>query len=339
MKYLIIIFSFLLFIPSTFAYIVSHEQLTQEILSFQVNAQLNVNKETRNIQLHLKNRTISENIFLTNNLDTYLKRINPNTVYNFEILIEKQGKIKLNIINIHKSKTALKDNFQNLAKNIREFQKLNEKREFFRSFLHGEGGYETFVIRDLPFFSQAPLGTDDNWSIHDESCEEAALLLNHYNTQSITFSAEKMDQDIQNMNTYEIKNWISVDKYSKRFKKNFLRDLTNPNEMYDLLWKQYLGYREDQILMLQNPTIKDIELLVQNENILTVPMKYNNTLRNKYIRAEKTFHILNIVGYNSENFYTQDPGTKNWAYLPYPKNMLFASIVENGNYVIVLKKQ
>ncbi len=339
MKYLITIFSFLLLTPNTFAYIISHEQLIQEIPSFRVNAQLGVNEETKNIQFYLENKTISENIGLANNLSTYLKRINPNTVYNFELLIEKQEKTKLNIINIRKSRTGVKDNFQYLAKNIREFQKLNEKREFFRSFLHGESGYETFIIRDLPFFAQAPLGTDENWSIHDESCEEAALLLNHYITQQIPFTAERMDRDIQVMNEYQKRNGISEDKYSKRFKKNFLRDLTDPNEMYNMLGKQYLGYRENQILMLQNPTIEDIELLIQNGNILTAPMKYTDTLRNKYIRAGKTFHILNIVGYDNENFYTQDPGTKNGAYLPYPKNLLFASIIENGNYAIALKKQ
>lgn len=339
MKYIIALFSCILLTPSTLAYVISHEELTREMPSFRVNAQLDINEETKNLQFHLENKTISENIKLTNNLSAYLKKINPNTVYNFELLIEKKEKTKLNIVNIRKSRTGTKDNFQYLAKNIREFQKLNEKKEFFRSFLHGESGYGTYIIRSLPFFAQAPLGTDENWSIHDESCEEAALLLNHYHTQKIPFTAEKMDSDIQVMNDYQRRIGISEDKYSKRFNKNFLRDLTDPNEMYDMLGKQYLGYRENQILMLQNPTIEDIELLIQNGNILTAPMKYTDTLRNKYIRAGKTFHILNIVGYDNKNFYTQDPGTKNGAYLPYPKNLLFASIVENGNYVIALKKQ
>jgi hypothetical protein len=68
-------------------------------------------------------------------------------------------------------------------------------------------------------------------------------------------------------------------------------------------------------------------------------MKYTKELRNDFIRPGKTFHIIDIVGYTPDTFITLDPGTKNGRYLSYPKEQLFKSIQENGNYFIALKKK
>jgi len=222
---------------------------------------------------------------------------------------------------------------------LREFQKNQKIQRFYDSFLSSTDIPQNYTIPNLPFHPQAPLTTDENWSIHEESCEEAALLLNHYITNNIAFDPDKMNVDIIAMNDFQKTHGIAEDKYSERYKKYFLKDLTNPYEMYSLLGMDYLGYTNTTILMVRKPTIENIQAFVANNHVLTVPMKYTKDLRNKFIRTEKTFHIINIVGYTNDEFITLDPGTKNGRYLAYPKQKLYESIQQNGDYFIALKKR
>ena len=101
----------------------------------------------------------------------------------------------------------------------------------------------------------------------------------------------------------------------------------------------YLGYTDENILMVRNPTITTIERFVTSNHLLTVPMKYTSELRNKFIRTGRSFHVVNIVGYTPTTFITLDPGTKNGGYLSYPKDQLFKSIQENGDYFIALRSR
>ena len=118
---------------------------------------------------------------------------------------------------------------------MRSFQRNEKIRRFYESFIAHNDAPGFYAIPNLPFSPQAPLATEENWSIHEESCEEAAILLNHYITNKIPFTPEKMNTDIIAMNDFQLHHGIPEDKYSPRYKKYFLRDLTDPYEIYSLL--------------------------------------------------------------------------------------------------------
>jgi hypothetical protein len=138
------------------------------------------------------------------------------------------------------SSTGTLDTFLGTQNMLREFQKRAFLKNYFDSFLPTNDFGTSYFIPDLPFYPQAPLKTKENWSIHEESCEEAAILLNSYITNKESFTPEKMNDDIIAMNEFQIRNGIAEDKFSERYKKYFLRDLVNPDEMYNLLGKKYL---------------------------------------------------------------------------------------------------
>lgn len=319
------------------AYEVDSAQKVQNTLI--THAHLAINKEKRRLELTFRDKIITSNIGIKKSAIRQAKEANDASGSKITLQIKNlpDGTTGIEILAIASYSGEL-DSFRATSELLRVFQKNQERRNFYDSFLRTYDIPETYNIPGLPFYPQAPLLDKANWRINEESCEEAALLLNYYITNHITFDPEKMNADILSMNDFEVASGISQDKYSERYNTYFLRDLTDPYEMYDLLGKKYLKYPDEKILMVKNPSFEEIQTFVRNNVILTIPMKYTKVLRNKYIRAGKTFHILNIVGYTPDSFITLDPGTKNGRYLAYPKELLYRSMQENGNYFIAIKK-
>jgi len=303
------------------------------------SAKLNLDPTNKTISLQFSDKTLSGSIVIEKSLISKIRGLNATQNHLFSFRPEKTNdkKTLLRIVSVG-GQTNSQDVFWTISSPLRTWQNNEEKKKFYSSFLSSLDIRINYSIPNLPFYPQAPFATLENWEIHEESCEEAAILLNHYITQRIWFDAGKMNQDILAANDFELQNGIIADKYSSRYNKYYLRDLTNPSEMYGLLGQNFLHYPDDKILLFTNPSIFDIERFIANKHILTVPMRYTKTFRNQYIRSGKSFHIVNIVGYDEQNFITLDPGTKNGKYLAYPKSLLFSSIQENGNYFIALKK-
>lgn len=328
----------LLIIPSLNAYEIRQPMNTN--YSRTIKTHLIINREKRRLELEFRNKYLDTHINIKKTAIRWAIQTKDAPVVRITLSPETQasGNTTLQIENIQ-SESGEIDSFRSIETMLREYQKDLSLKKFYESFIASYDIPSEYTIPDLPFHPQAPLLSKENWEIHEESCEEAGILLNHYITNGIVFSPEKMNADIIAMNEFQKNQWIPEDKYSKRYNKYFLRDLTNPEEMYDLLGKKYLWYTDETILMVKNPSITNIEQFVRSNHVLTIPMKYTSELRNKYIRAEKTFHIMNIVWYTDTQFITLDPGTKNGRYLAYPKNQLFESLQNNGNYFIALKKK
>ncbi len=163
---------------------------------------------------------------------------------------------------------------------------------------------------DVPFIVQSPLGVWD--ALHEDSCEEATLLMYNYfrnNLQSST--PENYDAEIKELDSYEANNGydpsITLEQLAALAQTRF-DNLTSPRIESDITVQQ-----------IKNELIKG--------NPVIIPA-YGKALNNpNFKNGGPNYHMLLIIGYNSDGFITNDPGTKNGKDYLYP----FDTII-NGDH-------
>ncbi len=193
------------------------------------------------------------------------------------------------------------------------------------------------LIQNINFTAQAPLGTKDNWWKNYESCEEASLMMSHFNINSINFDKYSADKEIDAMNDYqEFKIWIERNKvHNVESGKLYLRDITI-NEIHDLA-KSYYGYNDNNSHIISNPTLETVKYLLSNDFIIIVP-SYTKTLWNpNFNLLTNSYHVIDLVWYDEQNFITFDPGTSKWAFYKYPFQNVLKWIQENWDNILVLE--
>lgn len=172
----------------------------------------------------------------------------------------------------------------------------------------------SYSIANFPFQSQAPLA---NWDeLHDEACEEAALILvNSYLTDQ-SLSAEKMDQEILKMVDWEIKNWGSH------------KDLTI-QETAELAAN---FYQLENTQIKNNINIEDIKKEVAQNHPVIIPTA-GRLLGNPYFRSPgPIYHMLVVIGYDNSTIIVQDIGTRRGDHYRYNEQVLFNAIHDwNGS--------
>ena len=203
-----------------------------------------------------------------------------------------------------------------------------------------EYSYDTsYLIKNIKFTAQAPLQTKDNWWKNYESCEEAALLMSHFNINEIYFDKYAASKEIDKINDYqETKLWIPRNKvHNKESGKLYLRDI-NINEIHDLA-KVYYKYTDENSHVFTSPSIETIKYLLSKNFILIVP-SYTKTLNNpNYNLLTNSYHVINVVWYDESNFITFDPGTSKWAFYKYPYANVIKWIQENWDNILVLNEK
>ena len=148
------------------------------------------------------------------------------------------------------------------------------------------------AILSVPYTAQAPYA---NWNIHEESCEEAALLMAHYYlTGSLVniIPPSTANQELINMVTWEKTN------YGRE------KDLN----MYEIgkLAGDYYGYKYQ---VAEDVTADNIKQAISDGNPVMVPV-ITHALANPHYGPNPTYHILVIKGYNAKGVITNDAGVK-----------------------------
>lgn len=193
------------------------------------------------------------------------------------------------------------------------------------------------VLLDVPFTSQAPFG---NWdSVHEETCEEAALLMAAWYAENK--SGEKAGG------------------YSNRIPPQTAED--SLMEIVD--WeKQILGHFEDttaeeslriakeklnlnQVSMTTDVTAQKIKQALSNGQVIVLPTA-GRLLNNPYFTAPgPPYHMIVVRGYSSKGFVTHDPGTRHGESYVYSEKVLMNAIhdwtgsadtIEQGRKVMIL---
>jgi len=187
----------------------------------------------------------------------------------------------------------------------------------------------SYKIDNVPFQPQAPFA---NWDqLHDEACEEASIVIAKYYLEGKSLSAEEMDQEIIQMVDWEIKNWGSH------------KDLTVAESVE--LGKSYYGLNGLETKTINS--VDDIKYEISQNHLVIVPAA-GRLLGNPYYRSPgPIYHMLIVMGYNSNIIITNDIGTRRGENYEYAENIFYNAIhdwngspenIEGGQKVMIVIK-
>lgn len=186
------------------------------------------------------------------------------------------------------------------------------------------------VLLSIPFTVQAPYA---NWAVHEQSCEEAALLMYHYFTDGVTsfggstvIPPDSAVKDIVDMKNWQVKNYGAEPDLSI--------------EQFADFAKSYYGL-DSKII---DATGEEIKKELSGGNPVIVPAT-TKSLENPFFPAgSNVYHYLLIKGYNQNGIITNDPGTKRGEGYFYTWDILTQTLsaqkafVDQGSVAIVLYK-
>lgn len=167
-------------------------------------------------------------------------------------------------------------------------------------------------VLDIPFVCQAPFGEWDN-PIYQDGCEEATALMVVYWALGKDLSKEIAGQEIKAMADYQEENF-------GEYRDTAVRDTV------ERIIKGYFGY--EQVEMKRISIVEDIIEEIEKGRAVIVPA--NGQLLNNpyYTPPGPQRHNLVIRGYDADTdeFITNDGGTKRGELYRYPKDVLFNAI-------------
>ena len=188
----------------------------------------------------------------------------------------------------------------------------------------------TAVIPDnfdliVPYTVQAPYA---NWKVHEESCEEAALLMAHQYLQGARADIDPAtaDREIRAQKAWQIKNWGAE------------RDLSI-QKIGDLA-QAYYG---DQSKLIPEISVNQIKAEISAGRPVLVPVM-TQSLKNSHYSPGNVYHILLIKGYDSNGVITNDAGVKEGKDWHYSWDILWSAVdsantkINQGRTGVVLIK-
>jgi len=172
----------------------------------------------------------------------------------------------------------------------------------------------SYLVKNFPFQPQAPFA---NWDeLHDEACEEAAVILvEWWNDNKSSISAQTMDEEILKMVDWQVKNWGAH------------KDLT-VEETAELAQ----GFYGLQLTPKYGIDIDDIKKEVSQGHPVIVPTA-GRLLGNPYFRQPgPIYHMLVVIGFEGNKIIVQDIGTKRGEHYTYSEKVLYNAIHDwNGS--------
>lgn len=167
---------------------------------------------------------------------------------------------------------------------------------------------EKFTLQ-MPFYSQAPLSKWD--AFHEDMCEEASLLNAALYLEDKKITKSDFEAELQKMKKSEEKEigeWKSTTVGQiKKFADAYFTDKLN-NKIID------------------NPTAEDIEAAVANGNPVIVPLAGRDIGNPNFTPPGPVYHMLVVKGYDSQNFITNDVGTRKGDSYTYKKEVIMKSM-------------
>lgn len=148
----------------------------------------------------------------------------------------------------------------------------------------------THILLDVPFTPQAP---DANWdALHEEACEEASLLqvVAYYKKWDLT--KERAEQEIQDLTAWEKENGYSDD--------------ITATELADIARTRYSLHAT----VSTDVTQQSIEKALIDGTPVIVPLHGQDIGNPYYTQPGPPYHMLTIVGFDSNEVITNDVGTK-----------------------------
>lgn len=176
----------------------------------------------------------------------------------------------------------------------------------------------------VPFICQAPFA---NWSIHEDSCEEAAILMAHAYIEGQVLTPEYADKELLAMRQWQREHYGQEKDMSCSEAVQFVRD--------------YYGYKNSR--SFNNITSWDIKRQIVQGNLVIVPVM-THSLLNPHYGPKNVYHFVLIKGYNSQGVITNDAGIKEGENYFYPWEVIFSAIdaqtpkMGQGRTMFIMKK-
>lgn len=170
------------------------------------------------------------------------------------------------------------------------------------------------LISGVPFTSQAPSG---EWSdpLQENGCEEAATLMAVYWARDLQLDKLTAKKEILAMGNYELKNYgEAVD--------------TDTTDTLNRLFIGYFGYEQAQV----DTNISKARLInaLTNNQLIVLPTNGRLLKNPNYKAPGPSTHMIVVLGYdpNTDEFITNDPGTRNGQHYRYPAIRLLSAVVD-----------
>lgn len=167
------------------------------------------------------------------------------------------------------------------------------------------------IVAQVPFSSQAPFANWDN--DHNEACEEASLLLaNEFvrGNKSSDLDRFYADSEIIKMISWERENWGG----------HFDLEIEKTKELAEKF------YNTTNLEIKTINSIEEIKSYLATGKIIVAPTAGRKLGNPNFKTPGPVYHMLVIKGYDSDNFITNDVGTKNGKDYKYKYEVLFLAI-------------
>lgn len=164
------------------------------------------------------------------------------------------------------------------------------------------------IILPVPFSSQAPFAIWDE--IHEEACEEMSLIMVKYYFDRKKITPEIAENEIQKMKEYQLKrngHFIDSDMDELSAMANEYFDLQNARVKYNITKQDIL------------------ESLTQGSPVI-VPAAGRLLGNPNFSGLGPLYHVIVIVGFDGDDFITNDPGTRKGKHFRYKFNVLMNAI-------------
>jgi len=168
-----------------------------------------------------------------------------------------------------------------------------------------------------PFTSQAPQAIWDH--THEEACEEAALLMaqRYFDKQQIT-SVGDAERGLQQIITWENENLGFFESTSA--------------EQTAQVARGALGLKAE---VINTPSISEIKMILASGKLVVLPEAGREIGNPFYTAPGPLYHMLLLKGYTTDQFITNDAGTKRGENYPYKfETVLNANHDWNGGDVL-----
>jgi ABC-type amino acid transport substrate-binding protein len=169
------------------------------------------------------------------------------------------------------------------------------------------------ILQSVPFTSQSPLG---EWldERQQDGCEEAvSLMAMAWVKKEPSMEAKVWREKILTLSDFEQK------KYGE------YRD-TSLSDIVDRIFKDYVSY--DRVKIKSIDSVDDIILELEAGRLVLIPAN-GQALHNPNFKApgpERHMVLIKGYDYQTEEFITNDPGTRKGENYRYPKDIIFTAI-------------
>lgn len=164
------------------------------------------------------------------------------------------------------------------------------------------------ILIAVPFTTQAPFSVWDQY--HEETCEEASLLMVQYFLQKKPLTKEIAERELQKMIAFQIKNYGDyMDSTAEELVKLAA-------DFYDL----------KKLKVVYDFSSEDLKKELAKGNPVIVPAAGRLLGNPNFTAPGPLYHALVLVGYDGDTIITNDPGTRKGEGYRYDIDVLFNAI-------------